>query len=298
MRIPFFTTTSAPVQTAMLVEMIRLLQQCQQEMPDAAIPEAPEMTEQQRKLQELGFTNTVEIQQWRRKQKAWRQQVGAMAKANKYKHNLRRSVEILIDARRTYGDDTLLIPYGDFERLMRKYNLVCGPFEAYKGRVPLSKMADIARLKNQPVAYYINRLYHVSGYRVLSSQNFDGIPEYLVRFPYTKSDSAYGRDLHDQPQYDWGNLGYELKIGAVEYFFICAPAKDMEKMHRVYSIRAARDPFVCAHTDCGILVFTRWGEEADDKVVRKYEQASRWLDRAKEFINSQPQPQRRGGFID
>jgi len=298
MRIPFFTTTSAPVQTAMLVEMIRLLQQCQQMMPDAAMPEAPEMTEQQRKLQELGFTNTVEIQQWRRKQKAWRQQVGAMAKANKYKRNLRHSVEILIDARRTYGDDTLLIPYGDFERLMRKYNLVCGPFEAYKGRVPLSKMSDIARLKNQPAPHYINRLFHVTGYRVLSSWNFGGIPEYLVRFPYTKSDSAYGRDLHDQPQYDWDNLGYELKIGAAEDFFICAPAKDMEKMHRVYSIRSSSDPFVCAHTDCGILVFTRWGEEADDKVVRKYEQASRWLDRAKEFINSQPQPRRSGGYID
>lgn len=298
MRIPFFTTTSAPVQTAMLVEMIRLLQQCQQVMPDAAMPKAPEMTEQQRKLQELGFTNTVEMQQWQRKQEAWRQQMGAMAEANDYKRNLRRSVEILIDARRTYGDDTLLIPYGDFERLMRKYNLVCGPFEAYKGRVPLSKMADIARLKNQPAAHYINCLSHISGYRVLSSWNFGGIPEYLVRFPYTKSGSTHGRDLHDQPQYDWDNLGYELNIGAAEDFFICAPAKDMEKMHRVYSISAASDPFVCAHTDYGILVFTRWGEEADDKVVRKYEQASRWLDRAKDFINSQPQPQRRGGYID
>ena len=154
------------------------------------------------------------------------------------------------------------------------------------------------RLKNQPVAHYINCLFHITGYRVISSRNFGGIPEYLVRFPYTKSSSAYGRDLHDQPQYDWDNLGYELNIGAAEYFFICAPAKDMEKMHRVYSISAASDPFVCAHTDCGILVFTRWGEEADDKVVRKYEQASRWLDRAKEFINSQPQPQRSGGFID
>ena len=298
MRIPFFTTTSAPVQTAMLVEMIRLLQQCRQVMPDAAMPKAPEMTEQQRKLQELGFTNTVEMQQWQRKQEAWRQQVGAMAEANDYKRNLRRSVEILIDARRTYGDDTLLIPYGDFERLMRKYNLVCGPFEAYKGRVPLSKMADIARLKNQPAAHYINCLFHITGYRVLSSWNFGGIPEYLVRFPYTKSGNIHGRDLHNQPQYDLDNLGYELNIGAAEDFFICAPAKDMEKMHRVYSIRAASDPFVCAHTDCGILVFTRWGEEADDKVVRKYEQASRWLDRAKEFINSQPQQRRRGGFID
>lgn len=296
MRIPFFTTTSAPVQTAMLVEMIRLLQQCQQMMSDAAMPKAPEMTEQQRKLQELGFTNTVEMQQWQRKQEAWWQLMGAMAKANKYKRNLRRSVEILIDARRTYGDDTLLIPYGDFERLMRKYNLVCGPFEAYKGRVPPSKMADIARLKNQPVAHYINCLFHITGYRVISSRNFGGIPEYLVRFPYTKSSSAYGRDLHDQPQYDLHNLGYGLEFGAAEYFFICAPAKDMEKMHRVYSIRAASDPFVCAHTDYGILVFTRWGEETDDKVIRKYEQASRWLDRAKEFINSQPQ--RRGGFID
>jgi len=296
MRIPFFTTTSAPVQTAMLVEMIRLLQQCQQMMHDAAMPKAPEMTEQQRKLQELGFTNTVEMQQWQQKKKAWRQQMGAMAEANGYKRNLRRSVEILIDARQTYGDDTLLIPYGDFERLMRKYNLVCGPFKAYKGRVPLSKMADIARLKNQPAPHYINRLFHVSGYRVLSSWTFGGIPEYLVRFPYTKSGDTHGRDLHDQPQYDWDNLGYELKIGAAEDFFICAPAKDMEKMHRVYSIRSASDPFVCAHTDCGILVFTRWGEEADDEVVRMYEQASRWLDRAKEFINSQPQ--RRGGFID
>ena len=313
-----FQRTSAPIQTAMLVEMIKLLQQCQQvvnlpEVGDA--PTAPNKTAEALRLEKMGFTKAAPATEFQRQMEKYEQtrkhydkRVRTMLDAEQIRLNRILSVQTLIEARQTFGEDTLLIPYYDFERLMRKYNLVCGPFSSYRGEIPADKVEEIERLQNLMIRTkhkYINELAPLTGLKYDSSEYWGfNIPGYIKRFPFAKKDSAYHSwwaewlvDMHGNKIRD--SWKWEYEVGKPVELFICAPSRHMEKIKslKVPRLISYSDPFICAHTDYGILVFTRWGEEADDKIIRKYESANRWLDKAKSFIGSQHES-RRGGFSD
>lgn len=314
-----FQRTSAPIQTAMLVEMIRLLQECQQtvNLPELGkAPEKPSKSAEVQRLESMGFTNAQPILDYKRQKEEWEASmkefskgIGAISDALGLKIFRIKTVRTLIAARETFGEETLLIPYDDFERLMRKYNLVCGPFSSYRGEIPADKVDEISRLQllmMQKNHDYINRLSPIT--RLKYDENeywFMNIPGYINRFPFAKpSDESHPywwssnlRDMHGKEiRNGWR---WEYETGSPVELFICAPSKHMEKIRALRMPRLIdyRDPFICAHTDYGILVFTRWGEEADDAIIKKYESANRWLDKAREFIGSQ-EATRRGGFID
>ena len=279
--IRFFTRNTAPVQTAMLVQMIQMMQEYQREVLIPAMPTVPEQSEQVRLLQELGFTNAKAMQEHRRQMEQFESAVSARKSVKDYKEYVRESMETLFDARRRFGADTLLIRFDDFERLMKEFNLVCGMFKAYKGDVPLDKMTDIAALakKMQYAPEYITTLHPITDVEIISRFNYDGIPDYICRFPFITGGGRWTWSYMDYHGIDAHNYdkGYDLKSSDVTNLFICAPAKDMEKLHKIVSFRRATDPFICAHTKYGVLVFTRWGEEANSTIVRKYEQLNEMI---------------------
>lgn len=317
-----FQRTSAPIQTAMLVEMIRLLQECQQtvNLPDIGEePTKPNKSAEAYRLEQMGFTNAAPIAEYQRQveqyeasRKMWESRERAKVDMGIMRLNRIMTVRTLIEARETFGEDTLLIPYGDFERLIRKYNLVCGPFSSYKGAIPSDKVDEISRLQllmRDKSHRYINRLSPITGLRYDENHYwFMPIPGYIKRFPFAKSNGSrpyWGssdlRDMHGKEIKD--SWKWEYTTAMPVELFICAPSRHMEKIKslKVPRLISYSDPFICAHTDYGILVFTRWGEEADDKIIRKYESANRWLDKAREFIGHHADCancERRGGFCD
>ncbi len=303
-----FQRTGAPIQTAMLVEMIRLLQQCQQvvDLPEVGeAPDAPGKTAEILRLESMGFTNAAPVAGYKRQmgqyeasRKIWETRNKAKTDVQVLRLNRIMAVRTLIDARQTFGEDTLLIPYGDFERLIRRYDLVCGPFSSYHGDIPADKADEIESLQDlikKAGHGYINELAPLTGLRYSSSEYaWFSIPGYIKRFPFAKNTVTFYRWWPDWMVDMRGNKikdgwKYEYEVGIPVELFICAPSRHMDKIRplRVPRLVSHGDPFICAHTDYGILVFTRWGEEADDEIVRKYESANRWLDRAKAFISSQ-----------
>ena len=274
--IRLFRRNTAPVQTAMLVQMIQMMQEYQREVLVPEVQKAPAASGRILQLAELGFKNTKTMQEQKRLEEQYARQVAARQSAIDYKQHIMEAMETLLDARRLFGPDTLLIRFDDFEKLMKRFNLVCGTFGMYKGDVPLDKIDDIERLTRvmQHPPRYITHMRPVSAIEVISSWNYSGIPEYICRFPFVLNDSEFsifGRDSHGHSTHNF-DKGYELKTGDETLLFICAPAQNMEKLDKVVSFRRTEDPFICAHTKYGILVFTRWGEEASSSIIRKYEQ--------------------------
>lgn len=274
------TKSSARIQMALLVEMVRMLQEFQEKSVVPAIPQVPVKPANLMELERLGFTNTVQWKEYNEQMKEFQQKMEVRRKAERFCHDAMQVLDTLKHARKIFGKDTLLIRYDDFERLMDKYNLVCGTFDSYTGDVPLDKMADISMLVEQTRGWrkplYINSLRAAKGYETLSS--FEGLPDYLIRFPFVKEFSGIeATDFHGNDTWDI-RRGYHVEFGQSTSLFICAPSKDMKKLERIVSLRSYNDPFICAHTDQGILVFTRWGEEADDAIVKKYEQINQILD--------------------
>lgn len=275
--------SSARVQMALLVEMMRMLQEYQQSANLPVMPDMPVKSERLQQLERLGFTNTMEWKDYNQRMTLWNEQMKARREAEQYVSNAQETVEVLKDARSKFGNDTLLVRFDDFERLMDKYNLVCGTFDAYTGDVPLDKMGDISKLDELMRVYraphYINLLQAVTSYEAINHIDDWKFPTYLTRFPFVKAGPWYSstEDLHGNDTWEYSR-GYRLHFGQETSLFICAPSKDMKKLERIVSLRTYNDPFICAHTDYGILVFTRWGEEADDAIVRKYEQVNQIID--------------------
>lgn len=54
--------------------------------------------------------------------------------------------------------------------------------------------------------------------------------------------------------------------------FIVAPAQDMENTVKFEKFVRSEDPFVCSYTPFSIMIHTKWGEEAEDEILKKYEE--------------------------
>lgn len=269
------------IQMATMLLVVSMLKEYIEQSTLPTKPTEPEMPENLRELQRLGFTNTEQWKEHKQLMIEYEQHLKAYEQAVQYSHDIQQTVETYLYARRDYGEDTLLIRFDDFERLMDKYNLVCGPFDAYLGSVPLDKMADIDKVVGRTRGWmkpvYVNSLDVVSGYEIINHYDDIELPVYLRRFPFVPGGSGvFGKDFHGNKTWDF-DLGYKLDIKKSTDLFICAPAKDMRQLERVSHATNYRDPFICAHTNYGILVFTRWGEEANDAIVRMYEQIGRML---------------------
>lgn len=174
--------------------------------------------------------------------------------------------EILQHLKKDFGEETLFVSYDDFEKVLNKYNLICGRLSDYKGVLPEHKMSDIRRVLSMEIPEFwkdkISEL--VSAYDVIISPFRNGFRKYdPLEFDYRFSLLVSG----SYPE------GYTAHIGNFVKFFIAAPAHEMKTKEEIQeeAERRARDPFICAHTKWGIIIFTKWGEEAEDKIIKKYE---------------------------
>lgn len=273
-----FKSKKAPIQMGILDHTIKIIQEYNRGVQASCVPSKPVPSKQVKVLQELGFTNTKIVQEYKLKVEQFKRELEARKSADDYKKYVRESVEVLLDARQRFGADTLLIRFDDFELIMNKFNLVCGTFDMYKGDIPDNCIAEIAWLETElykdslSMPKYITSLRAIEEVRITNEFAYSGLPAHLIRFPFFKCIyPGEFRDFHGNNTDNY-NLGYRLYGGKYARLFICAPANDMKKLRHVVSFRRATDPFICAHTKYGILVFTRWGEEADSPLIKKYEQ--------------------------
>lgn len=78
----------------------------------------------------------------------------------------------------------------------------------------------------------------------------------------------------------------DIKHLNAHYCFIAAPAQEMKES---YVMRAQRtrqlelervrtyDPFICSLTKYGVMIFTKWGNEAQDDIIKRYEELSKYV---------------------
>lgn len=196
-----------------------------------------------------------------------------------------------------FGEGTILIKRDDFVYLIQKYGLVCGTFSDYLGIVPDKNLLEISKAKGKinSISSSMKVLYEAYRYgtpgiitqvtKWNSSKNLKKeTSKYLNDFPIvlareTYSDYAISRTSivylsNYIPKNEIEKIN-ELKVDIIgnSGMFICAPRKDMKNAERKITFRSApKDPFICSLVPYGVVIYSRWGKEAQDATLTKYDE--------------------------
>jgi hypothetical protein len=186
--------------------------------------------------------------------------------------SMEKRMNFIVRMKKYWGEDILLVPLNDFEKVCNKYNLTCGLFEEYTGHVPtdkIGKIAEIQRKINEMNFYMVNHDSKIKKlYRIINAKLWS-IPD-SRKTPYLRKCVDRVNSIFPFAEYDkdMNNGGLELSEGT--YLFICAPKKYMRgapKPKINYT-----DPFICAYTDYGIMILEKWDLEAEDDIIKSHEQ--------------------------
>lgn len=182
------------------------------------------------KLAQLGFTNMPSVRKaadQKRKIQLVSSQAAIIAKYqqkySRYKYILEHQVD----------------------EICKKYNLIMGGVDRYKGEVPKKNVEEIAKFNENKIA--------IEDMRYTKSYNWR--EEEIISYEeYLRNRESSSRSIYN--------------YRSVDGYMICAPLKDMEmdkaelKGHRIVEIP---DPVVLYPVQFGYLIISKWGIEANDQ---------------------------------
>ena len=223
--------------------------------------------------------------------------------------------KIMDEMYKAFGKNTFYIPMKDFTAILDKYNLAVGRLEDYKGTIPEANIAEIAKAKevidkirdNEKVIHYDKpttvkhrksetiwddkimgyRTIHVtveepdfeyswmrdiyptlarsleSWYRLITVTKDVDKPSYK-RFPMVRSYNEVDR---------WLN-----RIDSERHtLLIAAPVQEMNTLYEISERIITDDPIVFSTVGNGVIIYSMWGDEGNDEVLRKYQELNKFI---------------------
>ena len=230
----------------------------------------------------------------------------------KHEENI-EALRFMKKAWETFGRDVMVVRYDHFFDLIKKYNLVCGTFDRYTGTIPPENLAEIARAM-ETMKCYGNMVYHLHVIRKVDTKFFNPVDFYrfnmfpdgtwaykTVPLSYAKAEyvtelaskvAVYNREIRAYIN------GLVTADNSLYTCFIAAPAQEMKEAkievvtttkrdlrkirrehQRQLELERIRtyDPFICSLTKYGVMIFTKWGDEAQDDIIKQYEALSKYV---------------------
>ena len=164
----------------------------------------------------------------------------------------------------------------DFVSILQKYNLVCGILGAYKGEIPYKNLEEIADTKRLLGMYKNDNPYSNKYTDENTIEQADEFYNAFYKRKFLYSDLEWmGSESITREEYDdlsdknerypfYGNL---KQFGNTE-LFIAAPAQDINSRISDFHIKS-EDPFVFQLFPFGVVIFSKWGNEADDPILEE-----------------------------
>lgn len=177
------------------------------------------------------------------------------------------------------GDSVILVSRDSFYKLCHKYKLSVGFLEQFTGVIPDANLKEFSDIKY--------KMDHYSGYVKLDT-NHNTVEIQRISNHSEKSDSSireyfdYSFNIISCPSYiysmqdikefkdkDWAEKVY-LTVNYVnrDEMFIACPKSNLQEKKVIVS--HAVDPIIFQYCPYGVLIYTMWGKEAEDKVFEEY----------------------------
>ena len=177
------------------------------------------------------------------------------------------------------GDSVILVSRDSFYKLCHKYKLSIGFLKQFTGVIPDSNLKELSDIKY--------KLDHYSGYvkldtnkhivRIKRIYNFSDKSDFSISKYFDDnfniiSHPAYIYNMDDIEEFK--NKEWAKKVSlSVHYvrrdeMFIACPKSNLQE--KVAIVSYPIDPIIFQYCPFGVLIYTMWGKETEDKVFEEY----------------------------
>lgn len=255
----------------------------------------------------LGFKNSENLQERKRQEEIRIATEEANKKFNMIVQRAMESLRFVNEIHAYFGQNTLVISLKDFIYLINKYNLTCGEFSDFTGRIPDDKAREIKKAYDKILKLEDNVLFYDSRYKNVV-ENYVNKNLYLIdvnsigmyylnnvmddfrrhsfqsstikaltSFPFLVGEGGefsgptmfkkYMKTVFNEDTEKMRDISAHL---IENFMFICAPTNEMNTNTKKSFTKITTDPFICSLTSEGVVIYSMWGEESKDEVLNKY----------------------------
>lgn len=203
---------------------------------------------------------------------------------NYYNNTILKAQELLKylkDVNNCLGNSVILVNTSTFYELCRKYNLSIGLLQDFTGVIPAQNLNELMDISNKlhtdnnasrlHINYQTVRVNRISNYSGGKSDSY--VKERLEYYfnilqvhTYSLSDISlcHAENFTEEKWADHVFVDYVTP----DNFFIACPKFNLKE--RPVIISKPIDPIIFQYCPFGVLIYTMWGNEAEDKVFEEY----------------------------
>lgn len=177
------------------------------------------------------------------------------------------------------GDSVILVSKDSFYKLCHKYKLSVGSLEQFTGVIPDANLKEFSDIKYK-MDYYagyerlntnhhiveITRIYNSSDKSDSSISKYFDYSFNIISYPaylYRMSDIKEFKDK------EWAErVSFDVRYVNRDEMFIACPKSNLQEKTVIVSHPV--DPIIFQYCPYGVLIYTMWGKEAEDKVFEEY----------------------------
>ena len=190
-------------------------------------------------------------------------------------------LKYLKDVNNCLGNSVILVNTSTFYELCRKYNLSIGLLQDFTGVIPAQNLNELMDISNKlhtdnnasrlHINYQTVRVNRISNYSGGKSDSY--VKERLEYYfnilqvhTYSLSDISlcHAENFTEEKWADHVFVDYVTP----DNFFIACPKFNLKE--RPVIISKPIDPIIFQYCPFGVLIYTMWGDEAEDKVFEEY----------------------------
>ena len=291
--------TAEQVHAEVIAQTLVMIESIKQDMQKLSLPEKTQAEKQL--LASLGLHNTKNMQ-------VIRDAEDKIVEHNNIIETNKRVIKIIEEMHIAFGKKAMYLPMNVFTQILDKYHLSVGSLSDYKGTIPETNLQEIANaskiidtlakeeykriVKYDPITR-VDRLnlasvpalldYTEERQRVFNAlqQQCPTITESLEKWYRIETIHQH----NDKPEYrrfpmipnKW-RKDWDFKTGwNANYILIAAPSHEMDTVFKISETRVTDDPIVFSTVGTGVIIYSMWGEEGDDEVMRKYQELNKFI---------------------
>lgn len=297
--------TSEDVHGAVIASTLAILERIKINVEKASLP--VNVSKEKDLLESLGLTNSKNMQVIKE----------AEAKINIHNTIIEENIKItkiMDEMYKAFGKNTFYVPMKDFTAILDKYNLAVGRLEDYKGTIPEANIAEIAKAKemvdkirnNEKVIHYdkpttIKRPKtetvwddKIMGYKSIHVMIEEPTFEYswmkdlyptlvrsleswyrLITVTKEADKSSYKRFPMIRPT-EVSRWSHQVDFEG-HTLLIAAPVQEMNTLYEINERIITDDPIVFSTVGNGVIIYSMWGDEGNDEVLRKYQELNKFI---------------------